>query len=130
MDNKIRPADKEGNATAPAMVKRLRILSRISAAALFLTVVVLVLSGWGITKTGIIYHLSAGLIDRGAANDIHRKTNVPLAVFFLVHITANIRLLLTRRMARRIWIADVILALAGAGLLALFLYVEYWAKGG
>ena len=57
----------------------LRRLSRASAWALLVGVVVQVVSGWGITQTGIIYDVTFGLIDRRIANTIHRWINLPLA---------------------------------------------------
>lgn len=41
-----------------------------SAWALLVIVIVLVVSGWGITQTGIIYRLTGGLVDRRLADAI------------------------------------------------------------
>ena len=108
----------------------LRRFSRISAWALLAAVVVLVVSGWGITQTGVIYHITFGLIDRGAANAIHRNTNGPLAAFFLAHVLINIKLMLSRGTPRLAWLANVILILVGAGIMASVVYMEYFRLGG
>jgi len=105
-------------------------LARISAWCLLATVLVLVFSGWGITQTGVIYNITFGLIDRGAANSIHRVVNVPLAVFFLVHIFTNIRLMISRGRPWRYWLVNVVLIIAGAGLMAIVIYMEYFRRGG
>ena len=81
----------------PQSIRLLRRISRISAWLLLATVVVLVVSGWGITHTEIIYKVTFGLVDRGVANFIHRTTIVPLAFFFLSHVLSSIRLSLTSK---------------------------------
>jgi len=108
----------------------LRRFSRISAWALLAAVVVLVVSGWGITQTGVIYHFTFGLIDRGAANTVHRNTNGPLAAFFLAHVLINIKLMLSRRSPRLAWLANIVLILIGAGIMAAVIYMEYFRLGG
>ena len=99
----------------------LKLVSRISAVLLLITVVILIISGWGITQTGIIYKLSFGLIDRRTADVIHRAIDIPLGVFFLTHVFANIRLLIRTNKPALIWLTDVLLVLAGLGFLAIFI---------
>jgi hypothetical protein len=108
----------------------LRRLARISAWALLVGVAVLVVSGWGITQTGVIYKLSFGLIDRRLADTIHRETNLPLAVFFLVHVMANLKISLTRNHPSRSWLINGILIIAGLGLLAAAAYMDHFRTGG
>jgi cytochrome b subunit of formate dehydrogenase len=108
-------------------IQRLKSLSRISAWLLFAAAVFLVFSGWGITRTEIIYKVTFGLIDRRLANYIHRFTNIPLAIFFLGHLFINIRLLVYRKIPHRIRIIDGILIIAGILLVLIVLYMELWA---
>ena len=90
--------------------------ARISAWALLAGVLVLVLSGWGITQTGVIYTITFGLIDRRLANSIHDATVLPLAFFFLVHALVNIRLGSVKRFRSRTWIIDGILFITGGAV--------------
>jgi hypothetical protein len=108
----------------------LRRFSRASAWALLAAVLVLVVSGWGITQTGVIYHMTFGLIDRGAANFIHREANVPLAIFFLAHVMINIKLMISRGTPRLPWLTNIVLILVGAGLMAAVIYMQYFRTGG
>ena len=108
----------------------LRRLARISAWALLVGVVVLVVSGWGITQTGVIYRLSFGLIDRRLADTIHRQTNLPLAVFFLLHVMVNVKISLTRRHPSGPWLINSLLILVGLGLLAAAVYMDHFRTGG
>jgi cytochrome b subunit of formate dehydrogenase len=104
--------------------KWLKLISHASAWLLLITVVVLIVSGWGITQTGIIYKITFGLIDRRTADAIHRATNVPLAVFFLSHILANIRLIISTKRPVLIWLTNILLIVAGLGILAIFIIME------
>jgi cytochrome b subunit of formate dehydrogenase len=108
----------------------LRRLARASAWALLVGVVVLVVSGWGITQTGVIYKLSFGLIDRRLANAIHRETNLPLAFFFLVHVLINVKISLTRRHPSRAWLINGSLIALGLAVLAAAAYMDHFRRGG
>jgi hypothetical protein len=106
-------------------IQALRRISRISAWLLLATVAVLVISGWGITRTEIIYKVTFGLIDRKLADSIHRATNLPLAFFFLSHVLINIRLLLTSKKRLKTWLIDGVLITIGIALMGVFVYIEY-----
>jgi hypothetical protein len=108
----------------------LKRIAEASAWALLVTIAVAVVSGWGITQTGIIYRLTFGLIDRGLADAIHRAVNVPLALFFLSHVLINIKLKVLQRSPSMSWLINGILGLIGVGLLALMIYMEYFRIGG
>ena len=112
------------------IVPWLKRVSRASAWALLVGIVVLIVSGWGITQTGIIYKITFGLIDRRLADTIHRATNLPLAIFFLTHVLINIKLAISRNFASRAWAINTILILIGAGLLGIMVYMEWYRLGG
>ncbi len=107
----------------------LRKLARVSAWALLAGIVILVISGWGITQTGVIYKFSFGLVDRRLADAIHRASNAPVVFFFLAHVLINIKLAIARRhhSGRT---ADIILIIAGVLLMAITVYMEYFRLGG
>ena len=115
-----------GDKVNPMAIQRLKFLSRICAWLLLATAVILVFSGWGITRTEIIYKVTFGLIDRRLANYIHRFTNIPLAIFFLGHLFINIRLLIYRKIPQRIRIIDGILIFAGLLFTFIVIYMEFW----
>jgi succinate dehydrogenase/fumarate reductase cytochrome b subunit len=102
----------------------------ISAWATLAGVILLIVSGWGITQTGVIYSLSFGLIDRRLANAIHRATNVPLAFFFLAHVLINIKLRLGKNYSSWSWLINTLLFVMGAGVMAIAIYMEYFRLGG
>ncbi len=108
----------------------LKRISRISAWALLISTVILVLSGWGITQTEIIYKLSFGLIDRRLADTIHRAFILPLTFFFLLHVLINIRLKITSRRPFIVWLSNGALIAIGACIMALAIYMQYFVPGG
>ena len=108
----------------------LKRIARASAWALLAAVVVAVVSGWGITQTGIIYRLTFGLINRGLADAIHRATTVPLALFFLSHVFINIKLTISQRNRARGLLTSILLGVVGGGILAIVIYMEYFRLGG
>lgn len=105
----------------------LKRISGISAWLLLANVIVLVISGWGITQTDIIYRLSFGLIDRRLADEIHRGSIISLALLFLVHVLINIHLKVTSKRPVVVWLVNGILIAAGAGIMVLVVYMEYFA---
>ncbi len=108
----------------------LKKVARISSWLLLVSVAVLVISGWGITQTGVIYNATGGLIDRRIADAIHRASVLPLSFFFLLHVLINIRLGVT---SRRSYIKQIInwaLLIIGAVILGLVIYMEYIRPGG
>jgi hypothetical protein len=86
---------------------------------------VLVISGWGITHTEIIYKASFHLVDRRLSDSIHRATNLPLAFFFLSHVLTNIRLLFSNKKSLDMRIIDIVLIVIGLIVMGLFIYIEY-----
>jgi succinate dehydrogenase/fumarate reductase cytochrome b subunit len=114
--------------TSPVIPKSIllfRRISRISAWLLLATVGVLIISGWGITHTEIIYKATFHLVDRRLADSIHRATNLPLAFFFLSHVLTNIRLLFSNKKSRDMRIIDSVLIVIGLIVMGLFIYIEY-----
>lgn len=108
----------------------LKILARASAWVLLVGIIVLIVSGWGITQTGIINSLTGGLVDRRLADAIHRAANVPLAFFFLAHVLINIKLMVSQNHPSRVWLTDIILIGVGVCLMAITIYMEYFRLGG
>lgn len=108
----------------------LRKLARLSAWILLAGVIVLIVSGWGVTQTGVIYRLTGGLGDRGLANAIHRAASVPLIFFFLAHVFINIKLAVSKKYPSAARLTSIILILIGAGLMAIAIYMEYFRLGG
>jgi cytochrome b subunit of formate dehydrogenase len=108
----------------------LKNVARASAWVLLVGIIILLVSGWGITQTGIIYRLTGGLVDRRLADAIHRATIAPLTFLFLLHVMLNIRLKVSPKNTLKVWLTNAILMVIGAGLMAITIYMEYFRLGG
>jgi hypothetical protein len=108
----------------------LKRLARISSWALFASVFVLVLSGWGITQTGVIHNITFGLIDRRLANEIHRAAILPMVFFFLSHVFINISLSLAGKRSYIKQAVNWVLVAIGICAVGLVIYMEYFRLGG
>jgi thiosulfate reductase cytochrome b subunit len=112
--------------------QRLKQLAQTSAWILLALVVILLVSGWGITQTGVIHSLSLGLIDRKLADYIHRASNIPLAFFFLSHVMINLKLSFSRkaRSTLAVWLVYSLMLVIGVAVMAIVVYLEYFRLGG
>jgi cytochrome b subunit of formate dehydrogenase len=108
----------------------LKRISRISSWLLLACVVVLVVSGWGITQTGAVFNATGGLIDRRTADMIHRGVVLPMAVFFLSHVFINIWLKFKNRRPWVKYLAAALILALGLLILWLVIYMEYLRLGG
>ena len=104
----------------------LRRIARASAWLLLITLIILLISGWGITRTEIIYKASLHLIDRGTADSIHRAIQVPAALFFTTHVLLNVRLNLPSRCVRKGWLFNSLLMIIGVCVVGGVVYMEYF----
>ncbi len=104
----------------------LKRVARGSAWLLLLSIIVLVISGWGITRTEVIYNASFGLIDRGLANAIHRGSNVLAGIFLLTHVLVNIKIITLTKYATRGRLINAVLIAVGLVLLGAVVYMETW----
>ncbi len=110
--------------------QRLKKTARLSAWALLIGLIVLMVSGWGISQTGVVHRVTFGLIDRKLADSIHRATNTPITFFFLVHVLVNIKLAISARHPSRSWLTNTVLIVAGIAIFAMALYLDVFRKGG
>jgi len=108
-------------------MRTLKLISRISAWLLLFGIVMLSLSGWGITRAEFMYQATAGLIDRGTANDIHLFLQIPVTSIALLHVLTRIRISLDRKWSTNKWVLNGILGAAGIAALAFVIYLEYFA---
>jgi hypothetical protein len=104
---------------------RLKKLAQVSAWALLALVLLTAIAGYGITNTSLIYRLSFELIDRGAANSLHRWSQPVLAAVVLTHILTNIRLRLPRAFLDKILLTDSLLVIIGLTVMGIVLYLAF-----
>lgn len=74
----------------------LRKVSRFCAWALIVLMLLYFVSGYGITKSGLIYKATGGLMDRGAALRMHTYLTIPMVAAFLLHTLISMRFAMIR----------------------------------
>jgi hypothetical protein len=105
----------------------LKLIARISAWLLLVGIIVLLVSGWGMTRTETIYKASFHLIDRGLANRIHHDVQLPMAAILITHVLTNLRLNLPSRYEKKSWLFNSILIILGVCLLVGVVYMERYS---
>ena len=105
-------------------IDRWRLVARISAWLLLAAIAVSVISGWGITRTGVIHRISFGLIDRRRADAIHRAAQAPTVAIFLVHVLVNMKVALSARFPRGNRAVNAVLILIGVLILSAAIFME------
>ncbi|MBW2971447.1 hypothetical protein KY359_00275 [Candidatus Woesearchaeota archaeon] len=73
-----------------------RKLGRFCAWAIIVLMFIYFISGWGMTKSSMIYNLTGGLLDRGASARLHNYLILPMAFAFLCHTLVAIRFAMIR----------------------------------
>lgn len=114
-----------GMLESPSRNADLKKLARASAWALLVLLVLTAVAGFGITNTPLVYKLTFGLVDRVAANVLHRWSQSALTAVILIHVLTNIRLHLPRVFRTRIWLADGLLVAAGLLVITGVLYLLF-----
>ena len=72
-------------------------ISRFCAWTLIVLILLYFVSGYGMTRTGLMYRLTFGLMDRGVALWIHDVLlTIPMAIAFLLHTLISVRSALIR----------------------------------
>ena len=97
-------------------------VSRFCAWALVLLILLYVLSGFGMTRSGLIYKATGGLMDRGAALKIHTLLVIPMILAFLLHTLISIRFTMIRWNVKNKVVLNYGFIGLGAVLLGLTLY--------
>lgn len=70
--------------------------SRVCAWSMIVMVILYFLTGWGMTKTGMIMGLTGGVLHRFLANQIHHYLILPMAFAFICHTLISIRFAMIR----------------------------------
>jgi hypothetical protein len=91
---------------------------------LLLFMVILIISGYGLTKPNLITSLSGGLIDYQAARYLHTILDAPLMILLLVHVMIEIKFSFVRWGFKNKSLLNSIIFILGLTILLLFLYMD------
>ncbi|MCW4052303.1 MAG: hypothetical protein NWE78_03705 [Candidatus Bathyarchaeota archaeon] len=99
-------------------------VNRASVWILLLFMILMIITGYGLTKPNLIGFLSGGLIDHQAATYLHTMLNVPFAILLLTHVIIEIKFSFARWGFENERLLNLAVSILGLTLLLLFLYVD------
>ena len=102
-------------------------LNRLIVWVLLALMIVLVVSGYGLTKPNLIRDLTGGLINHRIATQLHYLLDLPLMVFLLVHVTIEVRFSFIRWGFRNKKLLNMLVLILGLTSLLLVVYVDVLA---
>ena len=98
--------------------------NRLIVWILLALIVVLIVSGYGLTKPTLINMLTFGLIDHQTAFDLHSLLDLPLFILLTIHVLIEVKLSLMRWGFKNWRLLNSLILLLGSVCLLLVLYIE------
>ena len=86
--------------------------------------ILLIVTGYGLTKPNLIYSLTGGLVDYWAALHLHTLLDVPLLILLLIHVIIEIKFSLMRWGFKKQKLLNLLMFMLGSICLILILYVD------
>ncbi len=86
--------------------------------------ILLIITGYGLTKPNLMYSLTGGLVDYWTAAYFHALLDVPLIILLLIHVTIEIKFSLMRWGFKNQKLLNSLLLMLGSISLLLILYIE------
>lgn len=98
--------------------------NRVIVWVLLLFMLMLVISGYGLTKPSLVRSLTGGRIDYQTALFIHISLDAPLLVLLLIHVIIEVKFELMRLGFRNQKMLNLLMVLLGSVCIILIIYVE------
>ena len=99
-------------------------LNRALVWILLLLMILLVITGYALTKPNLINYLTGGVIDYRNAVYLHTLLDLPLLIFLLVHVIIEIKFSLIRWGFKSRKLLNLLMLLLGSVTLIIILYVD------
>jgi hypothetical protein len=108
--------------------------NRIIVWILLLLMLIMIISGYGLTKPSLIRSLSGGWIDYHTALFIHTSLDTPFLILLLIHVVIEIRFSLMRWGVKNQKFLNLLMLTLGVICVILIMYVklaetEWWYQG-
>jgi hypothetical protein len=108
--------------------------NRVIVWILLLFMLMLIISGYGLTKPSLIRFLSGGWIDYHTALLIHTSLDTPLLILLLTHVLIEMKFALMRWGIKNQKLLNLLMLTLGSICLMLIIYVklaetEWWYLG-
>lgn len=99
-------------------------MNRAIVWVLLFFMIMLVITGYGLTKPNLIYSLTGGLIDYWVAFNLHTLLDVPLLILLLIHVIIEIKFSFMRWGFKNQKLLNFLMLMLGTIFLILILYVD------
>jgi len=99
-------------------------INRVIVWGLLFFMILLVVTGYGLTKPNLVYSLTGGIINYRSAAYLHSLLDVPLLVLLLIHVIIEIRFSLMRWGFKNQKLLNLLMLMLGSICLILIIYVE------
>ena len=99
-------------------------MNRAIVWVLLFFMILLIVTGYGLTKPNLIYSLTGGLVDYWAALRLHTLLDVPLLILLLIHVIIEIKFSLMRWGFKNQKLLNLLMFVLGSICLILILYVD------
>jgi hypothetical protein len=108
--------------------------NRIIVWILLLLILMMIISGYGLTKPSLIRSLSGGWIDYQTALFVHTSLDTPFLILLLIHVVIEIRFSLMRWGVKNQKLLNLLMLILVLICLFLIIYVkfaetEWWYQG-
>jgi len=99
-------------------------INRVIVWGLLFFMILLVVTGYGLTKPNLVYSLTGGIINYRSAAYLHSLLDVPLLVLLLIHVIIEIKFSLMRWGFKNQKLLNLLMLMLGSICLILIIYVE------
>ncbi len=99
-------------------------MNRIVVWVLLFFMILLIVTGYGLTKPNLIYSLTGGTINYQTAVYLHTMLDTPLLVLLLIHVVIEIKFSLMRWGFKNQKLLNLLTFMLGSICLILILYVD------
>ena len=86
--------------------------------------ILLIVTGYGLTKPNLIYSLTGGIINYWTAAYLHTLLDVPFSILLLIHVIIEIKFSLMRLGFKNQKLMNLLTLMLGSICLVLILYVD------
>ncbi len=86
--------------------------------------ILLIVTGYGLTKPNLIYSLTGGIINFQTASYLHRLLDLPLMILLLIHVIIEIKFSLMRWGFKNQKLLNLLMLMLVSICLILIIYVE------
>lgn len=99
-------------------------INRVIVWVLLFFMILLVVTGYGLTKPNLIFSLTGGIINYWTASSLHRLLDLPLLVLLLIHVIIEVKFSLMRWGFRNQKLLNLLMLILGSIFTILIFYVD------